>query len=209
MSTAQTSFSKRRNISRARPQFTVTGLRSSHTHSVAHCGSKLTKPAKNKLTWFHEFSTNLQPIWLYIFLFPETSRPLLLWFVKMMLVQVQGVSKWNGRNWMPLRDRRINIFLKFGCLVASGGVDIWVSSICFQKSNIDRPQQPLAEKVLKFNMIFYDSTQKKTFPQNKKIKLNSNVLSSVFSGLKTSAASMTPTTSFHQKIYWSWWFDHP
>ena len=43
LSTAQTSFSKRRNISRARPQFTVTGLRSSHTHSVAHHGPQQPK----------------------------------------------------------------------------------------------------------------------------------------------------------------------
>ena len=74
---------------------------------------------------------------------------------------------------MPLRDRRINIYLGFWCLMASWGVDIWVSSICFQKSNIDWPQQPPTEKVLKLNMIFHDST-KKTFFQNIKIKLNSN-----------------------------------
>ena len=46
-------------------------------------------------------------------------------------------------------------------------------------------------------------------------------LSSDFSGLRTSAvsmtstasmtsvASMTSTASIHQKIYWSWWLDHP
>ena len=75
---------------------------------------------------------------------------------------------------MPLRDRRINIFLEFGCLVASGGVDIWVSSICFQKSNIGWLQQPLTEKVPKFNTIFHDSTPQIFFFQNIKIKLNSN-----------------------------------
>ena len=75
---------------------------------------------------------------------------------------------------MPLKDRMINIYLKFGCLVASGGVDILVSSICFQKSNIDWPQQPPTEKVLEFNIIFHDSTPPFFF-QNIKIKLNSNV----------------------------------
>ena len=106
-------------------------------------------------------------------------------------------------------------FFKLGCLVASGGLDIWVSSTCFQKTNIDRPQQPPTEKVLKFNMTFHDST-KKLFSQNIKIKLNlriwmTEVLSRDFPVLRTSAASMTSTTSmasmtlkasFHQKVYW-------
>ena len=101
---------------------------------------------------------------------------------------------------MPLRDRRINIYLEFGCLVASGGVDIWVSSICFQKSNIDWPQQPLTEKVLKFNMIFHDSTPKNFFSKHKnradfKCLDDSEVLSSDFPGLKTFAASMTSVAS--------------
>ena len=50
---------------------------------------------------------------------------------------------------------------------------------------------------------------------------DSEVLSSDFPGLKTSAASMTSVTStasvasttstasFHQKNYWCWWLDHP
>ena len=48
---------------------------------------------------------------------------------------------------------------------------IWVSSIIFQKSYIDWPQQLLTEKVLNFNMIFHDST-KAIFFQNIKLKLN-------------------------------------
>ena len=127
---------------------------------------------------------------------------------------------------MALRDRRINISFKLGCLVASGGLDIWVSSTCFQKSNFGWPQQPPTEKVLKFNMTFHDSTKKKTFSkhQNKAEFKNLNdleVLSSDFPVLRTSAASMTSTASttsmasmtstasFHQKIYLSWWLDHP
>jgi hypothetical protein len=94
---------------------------------------------------------------------------------------------------MPLRDRRINIFLKFGCLVASGGLDI-------------------------IYMIFHDFTPKNYFSKHKnkaefKCLDNSEVLSSDFPGLKISAASkipvastasmtsMTSTVSFHQKFY--------
>ena len=86
---------------------------------------------------------------------------------------------------MALRDRRTKISFDLWCLVASGGVDICVSSICFQKSNIDRPQQPPAEKVLKFNMIFHDST-KNNFSSKHKNKVEfkcldvSEVLSSDF-----------------------------
>jgi hypothetical protein len=50
---------------------------------------------------------------------------------------------------MALRGRRINDFFEIWCLVASRGLDIWVLSISFQKSNIGWPQQPLTEKVLK------------------------------------------------------------
>ena len=73
---------------------------------------------------------------------------------------------------------------------------------------------------------FYDSTPKNFFSKHKykadfKCLDDSEVLSSDFPGLKTSAASMTSvastasmasmtsTASFHQKNYWSWWFDHP
>ena len=44
--------------------------------------------------------------------------------------------------------------------VYSWGLDIWVSSTSFQTSDIGWPQQPPTEKVLKFNMIFHDSTKK-------------------------------------------------
>jgi hypothetical protein len=43
--------------------------------------------------------------------------------------------------------------------VGSGGLKMCVSSTSFQKSNIDWPQQPLREKVLKLNMIIHDSTE--------------------------------------------------
>ena len=102
--------------------------------------------------------------------------------------------------------------------MASGGLYICVSSTSFQKNEIGWPQQPLTEKVLKFNMIFYDSTPKNAFSKHKykaefKCLDDSEVLSNDFPGLKTSAASMTSvastasmasmtsTTSFHQKNY--------
>ena len=84
--------------------------------------------------------------------------------------------------------------------MASGGADICVSSTSFQKNDIGWPQQPPTEKVPKLNMIFHDST-----PQNFLLKHKDKtefkcldefeVLSSDFSELKTSAASMTSTAS--------------
>jgi hypothetical protein len=84
--------------------------------------------------------------------------------------------------------------------VASGGKKICISSTSFQKNDIGWPQQPLPEKVLKFNMIFHDSTQKKIFSKHKnkaefKYLDDSEVLGGDFPGLKTSAASMTSVVS--------------
>ena len=127
---------------------------------------------------------------------------------------------------MAMRGQRINNFLELGCLVALGGVDIWVSSPTFQKSNICCPQQPSTEKVLKFNLRFHDSNQKSCFQNIKKkaefINLDdSEVLSSDFPCLKTSTASLTSSASttsmasttstalFYQRTYWFWWLDHP
>ena len=125
---------------------------------------------------------------------------------------------------MALRGRRIKYFLELWRL-GSGGFTIWVSSTSFQKSNIVWPQEPPAEKVLKSNVIFHDSTQNFFFSKHpNKAEFNdmddSEVLSSDFSGLRASAASMTSTASttsmasmtstasFHQNNYWSWWLDH-
>ena len=64
---------------------------------------------------------------------------------------------------MAVRDRRTNIFSKLGCLVASGVLDIWVSSTCFQKSNIIWPQQPPTERLsyISKKMEFWLSIQQK------------------------------------------------
>ena len=48
---------------------------------------------------------------------------------------------------MALRDRMTNISFDLWVLVASGGLDICVSSISFQKNDIGWPQQPPTERV--------------------------------------------------------------
>ena len=112
----------------------------------------------------------------------------------------------------------INNFIELWCLLASGGLEICISSTNFQKNYTGWPQQPPTEKVLKFHMIFHDSTGKNCFSKHKneaefKCLDDYDVLRGDFPGLKTSAASvtsvastasmasMTSKTSFHQKIY--------
>ena len=48
---------------------------------------------------------------------------------------------------MALKVRRNDDFFQKWYLVASGGLDIRVSSTSFQKNNIDLPQQPPTERV--------------------------------------------------------------
>ena len=62
---------------------------------------------------------------------------------------------------MALRGRKIENFDDISLAAWSRGLPIYVSSTIFQKSSIGWPQQPLTEKVLKFNLIFHDSTPKK------------------------------------------------
>ena len=74
--------------------------------------------------------------------------------------------------------------------MALRGLDIWVLSTRFWKSNIGWPKHPPTEKVLKLNMIFHDSTQKILFSKHRnkaefKNLCDSEVLSSDFPGLKT------------------------
>ena len=56
--------------------------------------------------------------------------------------------------------------------MGSGGLEIWVLSTSLQKSKVGWPQQPLTERVLKFDMHFHDSS-KTFFFQNIKGKPNS------------------------------------
>ena len=70
--------------------------------------------------------------------------------------------------------------------MASGGLDIRISSICFQKSYIDWPQQSPTETLQKFNIFF----------QNIEMKMNSRtVFHSDFAGFRIPAASMASTAS--------------
>ena len=48
---------------------------------------------------------------------------------------------------MALRGSRIENFDELWCLVASGGLEICVSSTSFQKNDIGWPQQPPTERV--------------------------------------------------------------
>ena len=64
---------------------------------------------------------------------------------------------------MALRGRNIMNFDDISLAAWSQGLLICVSSTSFQKSSISWPQQPLTEKVLKFNLIFHDSIPKNFF----------------------------------------------
>ena len=82
----------------------------------------------------------------------------------------------------------------------TNGQDIW---LCLAST----------EMMLKFNMIFYDSTSiffssKHQSKAEFKNLDDTEVLCSDFAGLITSATSMTSTASFHKK-YSKWWLDHP
>jgi hypothetical protein len=57
--------------------------------------------------------------------------------------------------------KRINNFIKIWFLVASGGVEICVSSNSFQKNDISKPQQPPTERLSVKNLIFDDPFYKK------------------------------------------------
>ena len=74
-------------------------------------------------------------------------------------VHVQGISYWNVKSNLGLTDRNMLIGLCLKVSVWSWGLDIWVLSTNFQKSNIDWPQQPPIEKVLKFSKNFHDSVK--------------------------------------------------
>ena len=121
-------------------------------------------------------------------------------------------------------------FLKVS--VYSWGWGIWVSSTRFKKSNIGWPQQPLTEKVLKFNIGFHDSVKNFFFSKhenriifalklmNSRSRMTQKSSVVIFRALKTSAASLTSAASatslastastalFPQKTSWSRWFDH-
>ena len=55
-----------------------------------------------------------------------------------------------------LRCRRIHYFIELWCLVGSRGLEIWVSSNSFQKSNISWPEQPPTKRVSNISIFFWD-----------------------------------------------------
>mgnify|MGYP007015435906 CR=1 FL=1 len=59
---------------------------------------------------------------------------------------------------MALRGRRTINFVEFWCLVASGDVEICVSSTSFQKINIGWPQQPPTFKGAKIQIMILTKT---------------------------------------------------
>ena len=101
---------------------------------------------------------------------------------------------------MALRGSRIENFDELWCLGASRGLDFYVSSTSFQKRNIGWPHQPPTEKLLKFNLIFHDSTKQVILSKHQN-KLNSRAWMTlkssvvIFEPLKTFAASLTSSAS--------------
>ena len=84
----------------------------------------------------------------------KTKAPL-----KRALIQIQDISHWSVQSKSALRGRRTHNSFKLGFLVGLGGLEIWISSTSFQKSNIGWPQQPLTERVN--NWTFDDRFHKK------------------------------------------------
>ena len=82
------------------------------------------------------------------------------------------LSYWSMQSKSALKDKKIHNFIELWCLMGSRGMEIWVLSSSFKKSNRGWPQQPQTERLLKFNIIFHDSTKKFCF-QKIKVKPNS------------------------------------
>ena len=143
----------------------------------------------------------------------------------MTLFTLQGISCWNIFYDLTLTDKNMQARICSKVVLKSWDLDIWVLSTSFQKSNIGWPQQPLTERVLKFNMIFpystpiFFSSKHQSKAEFKNLD-DTEVLSSDFLGhissatsmtsmaSTTSLASMTSTASFYPKKYSSWWLDH-
>ena len=101
---------------------------------------------------------------------------------------------------MTLRGSRIKNLDELWRLGALGGLEFCVSSTSFRKSDIGWPQQPPTEKLLKFDLIFHDSTKKLLFSKHQN-KLNSRTWMTlkssvvIFEPIETSAASVTSSAS--------------
>ena len=114
---------------------------------------------------------------------------------------IKGIWYWNIINEFTPTDRSMQARI---CL-KSWDLDILVSSTNFLKSSIGWHQQPPTEKVLKFSMIFHDST-------------NSSVV--IFQALEPLQPQWPlppqkppwpqwPLKPHFINIYCSWWLDTP
>ena len=126
-----------------------------------------------------------------------TKTPLSNWSKDSSAIFIQGISYWNVKSNLGLTDRNMLIGLCLKVSVWSWGLDIWVLSTNFQKSNIDWPQQPPIEKVLKFSKNFHDSVKiilvLRLLNSRTRITLKSSVV--IFQALETSTASLTSVAS--------------
>ena len=61
--------------------------------------------------------------------------------------QIEGVSYWRMQSKSAQRGKKKNCLINSWCLVASGGLGIWVTSTNFQNNDIYWPQQPPTERV--------------------------------------------------------------
>ena len=90
-------------------------------------------------------------------------RPKPFWTDQNCFGHIQGISYWNVKSNLGLTDRNMLIGLCLKLSVWSWGLDIWVLSTNFQKSNIDWPHQPPTEMltILVKNCIFDGPFHKK------------------------------------------------
>ena len=136
----------------------------------------------------------VKKIKLHPILGPSVS---LVWGKSSWVKYVQGISYWNVKSNLGLTDRNMLIGLCLKLSVWSWGLDIWVLSTNFQKSNIDWSQQPPIEKVLKFSKNFHDSVENflvlRLLNSRTRVPLKSSVV--IFQALETSTASMTSVAS--------------
>ena len=84
---------------------------------------------------------------------------------------LQGISYWNGTYELALTDKDMQVEIGLNMVLECWDREFFGTTTIFQKNNISWPQQPPTEKVLKFNMIFHDSTKKIVF-QNIKMKVS-------------------------------------
>ena len=78
-------------------------------------------------------------------------------------IKIQGISFWNGLYELALTDKHIQVRFGLKMIQVCWDREFLGTTTIFQKSSIGWPQQPLTEKVLKFNMIFHDYSRKIKF----------------------------------------------